>query len=77
MEINRAHYWGSVGGHWGLMSVIGDSGGSVGIIGAQYAGFDSYHKIAVCDCVCDVRGQIPKSMYQVPLLSSNFPNNFS
>ena len=59
------------------MNVIGDSGGSVGIIGAQYAGFDSYHKIAVCDCVCDVRGQIPKSMCQVPLLSSNFPNNFS
>ena len=29
-------------------------------------------------CICGVRGQIPKSIYQVSyLLPSDFPNNFS
>ena len=48
-------------------------------------GFNSYHKIVVCDHVClpkfgihYVCGLIPKSIYQASyLLPSDFPNNFA
>ena len=44
------------------------------------SGFNNYHKIAICVpnfVVHEVRGQIPKRIYQASyLLPSDFPNNF-